>query len=305
MSGPDDGRADWGVAALDWRRFWASETTAEDYVIEPLIAAGRQTAIYSVAKAGKSLLALDVVAAAATGRSILGQPAKPPIRIVYIDLEMTEDDLRERLGDLGYGSDDDLSNIAYYQLPSLPPLDTDLGGDILTGIAEAHRADVVFIDTMARAVRGEENSADTYRNFYRHTGLRLKALRIALARLDHMGKDGNQGQRGSSAKDDDLDVVFKLVAADSTHLTLTRTRTRVPWIPAEISIVRQEEPRLRHVLSSDSWPAGTHEVAMQLDELGVPLDAQTMIAVRALKDSGNGKRKALVIAALKFRRTGS
>ena len=68
-------------------------------------------------QARQELACVDIVAAAATGRSVLGQLARDPIRILYIDLEMTEADLRERLTDLGYGPDDDLSNLAYYQLP--------------------------------------------------------------------------------------------------------------------------------------------------------------------------------------------
>ena len=158
--------------------------------------------------------------------------------------------------------------MAYYQLQSLPPLDTDLGGEILATIAERHKARLVVIDTMARAVHGEENSADTYRNFYAFCGRRLKAAGGSHSlRLDHQGKDATLGQRGSSAKDDDLDVVFRLTADDLGRIVLKRTRSRMAWIPAEIVLQRQEEPLLRHVLASDSWPAGTADTAVALDDL--------------------------------------
>jgi len=291
-----------GVKPVDWSEFWADERPVEDFLIEPIIAAGRQTAVYSQAKQGKSLFALDVVAAAVTGAPILGQTAIDPIRIVYIDLEMTPADLRERLVDLGYGPDHDLSGLAYYQLQALPPLDTDLGGEVLATIAERHGARLVVIDTMARAVRGEENSADTYRNFYAFCGRRLKAAGIALLRLDHQGKDASLGQRGSSAKDDDLDVVFKLTADENGRVVLRRTRSRVAWVPEEVVLQRHEEP-LRHVLAADSWPAGTAETAALLDELGVTLDATADIAITAIKKVGKGKRKAVVLAALKYRNT--
>src|SRR5664280_3628940 len=134
---------DWLPRPVDWKTFWEAPVADPEYVIAPLFAAGRQTAIFSTAKTGKSLLVLDMVAAAVTGRSVLGLPARPPLRAVYIDMEMTEADLRERLSDLGYGPDDDLRGLAYYQLPSLPPLDTDLGGLVLTEAAIAHLADLV------------------------------------------------------------------------------------------------------------------------------------------------------------------
>jgi len=301
--GPIITAADIGIMPIDWPSFWAQEVPEEDYVISPIVPAGRQTGIYSVAKTGKSLLALDISAAGATGRSILGQPPSAPIDVVYLDLEMTEADLRERLPDLGYGPDDDLTRLHYFQLPALPPLDTDLGGETVLSICTERTASVLIVDTMARAVRGEENSADTYRNFYASTGRRLKAAGIALLRLDHQGKDPALGQRGSSAKVDDVDVVFKMTTVDRTRIQLTRTHSRVPWVPAEIAIDRLEEPTLRHVLAGDSWPAGTSDVALLLDELDVALDATVVAAASALRTAGTGKRKALVMAALKFRRT--
>jgi hypothetical protein len=292
-----------GIEPIDWAQFWANEVTEPEFIIEPLFPAGRQTAIFAAAKVGKSLLMLDVGASAVTGRSVLGQAPKPPIRVLYLDMEMTESDLRERLTDLGYGPDDDLSGLAYYQLPSLPPLDREAGGEALAAIAADHRADLVVIDTMSRVVVGEENSADTIRAFYRHTGIRLKAMKIALARLDHMGKDGALGQRGTSAKADDLDVVFKLTAIDATHMTMTRTHTRVPWVPAELNLVRHEEPYLHHVVAEEGWPSGTAQVAELLDTLEVALDASASIAAKALRGASEGRRRVLVLAALKYRRT--
>ena len=298
----DDG---WGLTPIDWDAFWKTEDDAAEWAIEPLIPAGRCTALYAAAKVGKSLLALDVAAAAATGGSILGQPKTEPITVLYVDLEMTAADLRERLGDLGYGPDDDLTRLVYLQLPSMPLLDNDLGGELLVDLAVRHGVDLVVIDTMARAVSGEENSADTYRSFYRYTGLRLKSAGIAVLRIDHQGKDTERGQRGSSAKVDDLDVVFKMTS-DGGHLfNLKRTHSRVPWVPIELDIVRHEEPFLRHVLAHDAWPAGTSDTAMLLDDLVVPLDATSSTAMAALRLAGNGKRKTVVLAALKYRRAQS
>jgi RecA-family ATPase len=236
---------DWGLAPIDWAAFWDKDAELADWAIEPLVPAGRCTAIYADAKVGKSLLALDMAAASATGRSVLGQDATEPVTVLYLDLEMTDADLRERLSDLGYGPEDDLSRLVYLQLPTLPGLDSDLGGELLVELAQRHAVTIVVIDTMARAVAGEENSADTYRYFYRHTGRRLKSAGIAVLRLDHQGKDAALGQRGSSAKDDDLDVVFKFTSDAGNNLLLARTRSRIPWVPAEVAIKRYEEPRLR------------------------------------------------------------
>jgi hypothetical protein len=294
---------EWGIEPVDWSTFWTDESPDPEWCIENLIPAKRATALYSPPKLGKSLVALDAVAAAVTNRSVLGQGTAKPIRALYLDLEMTLADLRERLEDLGYGPDDDLGGLAYYQLPTLPPLDTDAGGEVLTGLALDHGADLVVVDTMARAVRGPENDNDTYRNFYRSTGVRLKGNEIALWRLDHAGKAVEQGQRGASAKADDVDLIWRMSMTDASHFTLSRTHTRIPWVPAELSMVRHDDPVLRHVLGAAGTPAGTLELALLLDELGVPLDATGATAAKALRSANSPRRKALILAALKYRRT--
>ncbi len=299
---PETLTADEWMTPIDWATFWATESPAEDWLLEPIVATGRQTAIYAQAKVGKSLLMLDALAAAASGRSVLGYPPRDPISVLYVDLEMTEADLRERLTDLGYGPDVDLSRLHYYQLPPLPPLDSEFGGEILTSIAIKREVQVVCVDTMARAVSGAENDADTMRAFYRHTGRILKSAGIALVRLDHQGKEEEKGQRGSSAKADDVDVVLRLTRLDFKTLKLTRTHSRVPWVPLETMIVQELEPELRHRTSADAVPAGTQDCAIALDELEVPLDATAATALATLRRADRGARKTVVLAALKYRR---
>ena len=66
----------------------------------------------------------------------------------------------------------------------------------------------VRIDVVDLAVHGGEcHSHAALRAFARWTGANLRAEGIAWARLDHGGKNPSQGQRGTSAKNDDVDVV--------------------------------------------------------------------------------------------------
>lgn len=290
------------LVPIDWQAFWSGTRPDEKWTFKPILPAGRQGGIFAGGKVGKSLLALDMSAAAATGKPVLGQAASSPITVVYLDLEMTEDDLWERLEGLGYGPQDDLSRLIYYSLPNLPPLDTRHGGEVLTGIVAECDATVVVLDTMSRVVVGEENSADTVRNFYRHTGRPLKEAGVALLRLDHEGRRETQSARGSSAKDDDLDVVFRQSKVDAHLFRLTRTRSRVPWVPAEVMLRRDEDPVLRHHLVHDAVPAGTAEIAQRLDELGVPLDVTADAALTSLRREGRGRRRKDVLAAINFRR---
>jgi hypothetical protein len=290
------------VHSTDWPAFWSDEQPmSNDWAIEPIVPAGRQVSIWARAKVGKSLLLLDLAAAAATGRSVLGQPGRDPVDVVYADLEMSADDLRDRMSDLGYGPDSDLSHLHYFQGGRIPPLDTAVGGEAAAATCAHHRARLLVVDTMARAVTGEENSSDTYRNFQLHTGGRLRALGVSVVCLDHGGKDPRQGSRGSSAKEDGADVIFSLGQVGE-FLVLRCTHSRVPWVPTETVIKREEEPALRHVLAPVAYPAGSAECAELLDKLEVPLDASVRVAKAALKAAGEGRRDAVIAAALKYRR---
>lgn len=288
------------TSRIDWGRFWTTQDET-DWLVEPFIARGRAHALYAPPKLGKSLLLLEMSAALATGRAALDQPAGPIIRVLYVDEEMTEDDVRERLVDLGYGDADDLEALAYYVLPALPPLDTREGGATLVELATAHRADLVVIDTLGRVVQGAENEADTIRSFYRHCGSRLKALGMTVVRLDHAGKDLERGQRGSSAKADDVDVVWFLTARDAGRLTLRATHRRMNWLPETIELERLTDP-LRHRRVIGSWPAGTKALATVLDDLGLLPDAGRIAARTALKEAGHGARNETLAAALNYRR---
>ena len=263
---------------VNWKTFWTQDHATEDWIAKPLIARARQTALFAGAKTGKSWLTLNIVAALATGKPILGQPAQPPIHVLYLDYEMVEADLYERLEQFGYTEDDDFSHFHYALIPNLPPLNTQEGASAVMRLTELTKAEVVVIDTTGRAIDGEENSADSYREFARTTGLALKRAGIACVRTDHAGKDGGKklGQRGSSAKNDDVDIVYRLDKT-SEGLCLIRTHSRIGWCPAQVDLIVDDLDdtttiRLKAAPAKGYTPQEL-EWAKRLDDLGFPTDA--------------------------------
>lgn len=283
---------------IDWADFWKQDVREADWVLPDVLARGRGHALYGAHKSGKSLFSLGAAATLATSGE--------PLSVLYLDFEMTGADVRERLEDMGYGPGTDLSHLHYASLPPLPPFDTAEGAaalaDILDRLAarSPERHIVAFIDTVSRAVAGEENSADTYRAFYNHTGIELKRRGVTWCRLDHAGKDSDRGQRGSSAKGDDVDIVWKLTPTEN-GIVLKRELTRLPWVPERVVFRRTDYP-LQYLRLAEDWPGGTGELANILDCLDVPLDATTREAQRALATIGQGRRRELVVAAVKWRR---
>jgi KaiC/GvpD/RAD55 family RecA-like ATPase len=281
---------------IDWPVFWASEDEEQEWVWRNVLARGRGHAIYAMHKGGKSLLTLYMAAEMATsGYSCL-----------YLDYEMTAADVRERLRDMGYGPESDLSHLYYALLPTMPPLDSEEGGialaELVDAIAEKDpgRHVVTVIDTISRAVWGEENSADTWRLFYVHTGLRLKQRGVTWLRLDHGGKDAGKGQRGSSGKGDDVDVVWKLAPTEN-GIRLTRELARMNWVPETVSLLMQDFP-LCYMPAVSDWPEGTAALANLMDRMDLPLKTSVRAAGEKLREIDEGRRHDLVSAALKFRK---
>lgn len=289
---------------IDWPTFWQTdhgEDEADRWFAPPVFAAKRGHAIYAPAKVGKSLLVLDIIAACATGRPILGQTnPHGPRHVLYLDYEMTVADIYERLRDYGYGPDDDLSHLHYASLPSLPPLDTFAGGAMLVRLARLVEAEFVVIDTVARAVEGEENNADTFRAFYRHTGMMLKAAQIGWARVAHAGKDAEKGMRGSSAANDDVDLVWRIEAIED-GVMLKRTHARMGWVDERLTVKRREEPNLAHVIGTKGWPAGTKECAEALAAAGIGDAVGARTAYDLLGKAGRTFSRRVVASAQKYR----
>ncbi len=293
-----------GLEPVNWPEFWKRERKGEDWLMKPVVATGRASAVWAVHKTGKSLFSLDVAARAAMGHPYATDEPTQPIDVIYLDMEMTDDDLYERLTDFGYGPDTDLERLHYYLLPNLPPLDSAAGAAVLCGLVDTHKARLVVIDTMARAVAGEENSADTYRDFYRHSGAALKRLGVAVLRLDHAGKDPTKGQRGSSSKGDDVDVVYELARTDS-GFSLIAKATRMGWVPQRSVFQQSVDPFLSFTLLDEAatWPAGTRETVDLLDQLAGPVVELTEIRAREILRANNETAgNARLRAALRFRR---
>ena len=242
-----------------------------------MIPAGRQTALYAPAKQGKSEIALAIVAAVATGKPILGRPNhEGPRHVVWLDYEMTQADLFERLDMLGYEDTDDLQSSALLVvLPSLPPLDTQAGCDVVRALAAHFDAELVVIDTMGRAVEGDENDNDTYRAYALLTGLDAEGRRPELCCGPTTLARGvlEKGQRGASAKNDDADVVLRVEERTSGGWKLKRTHPRLGWVPDTTLIDRVELPDVTLKITWDqgttTYPAGTGDLVKDMRAIGI------------------------------------
>jgi 5S rRNA maturation endonuclease (ribonuclease M5) len=291
---------------IDWHELWADEED-EEYVHHPLVPRRRLIAIYSPPKIGKSLITLELAAAISCGQTVLGHTPTKRWRVLYVDFENDpRGDIRTRLQDMGY-KPDDLTHLDYLSFPSLSHLDSERGGLELLAAINAYDSEFVVIDTISRAVGGEENSNDTWLDFYRHTGLKLKQAGVSLLRLDHTGKDEGKGQRGGSAKSGDVDAVWRLTKITDEHFRLECTDARFQLDVKSLHLTRQSDP-LRHTV--DNLSAVTEreaKIAHIVDlanEAGLPADAPREDIQKLAKAHGIKARTTLYAEVVKRRRNG-
>ena len=256
---------------INWAVLWADETP-ERWFVPNLLCEGRAHGCPAPSGIGKSLLWQDVAAGLASGRSVLGYAAQDPIRVLYLDHENTpKGDIKPRLSDMGY-KPDDLGNLIYLSFPSIESLNTKSGGMSLVELLDYFEPQLVFLDTFSRFVEGDENSSKVAQEFYDFSGRELKRRNIAYLRIDHVGKDASRGARGSSAKVDDLDLIWTMSKSKEEGVFILKNdKARVPIKTSELAIERRIDP-LRHLVRSGiRWDeliatARKHEDAIGLIE---------------------------------------
>ncbi|MEE4546491.1 AAA family ATPase [Streptomyces sp. V4-01] len=296
------------ASILDWDAFFSTDFGNVVLLPGRLMAPGQQITIVGDGKAGKSLFCQEWMWRAATGREFLDDKPGVPLRILYLDAENGQEQVQERFFSFGAGPGR-MGTLRYASFPPVRPLDTAGGGADLLALVKATDAELVVLDTVSRFISGPENDADTWLSLYRHTLLPLKRDRVASIRLDHLGKDGERGARGSSAKNQDVDHVWTLAAQGGGVLSLKRTHTRTGIGPDEF-VIRREARRdgdswvpgqTRHVIAtpepsgwdSDGQPTGlaatpgtVEHIIATLDKAGLPNDIGNRVARQRLATLG-------------------
>lgn len=306
----DEGAPDHGAAVermfpiLNWQALWDAEDD-EEWIVEPLLPARRLVALYSAPKVGKSLLMLELAVAISRGTAVLGVTVDRPRRVLYVDFENDpRGDIRTRLQSMDVGPSD-LGNLCYLSFPTIAKLDTEMGALQLLAAVTHYECELVVIDTVSRAVGGEENANDTWLAFYRNTGLALKQAGVACVRLDHTGKDHDKGMRGGSAKYGDVDAVWKLSPISEDTYSLECTDNRMP-VPAKLLTIARDSYPLAHRILGTHWQdaldAKASDVDATLDALGVPSSASVRECKKALRDADMKIRNDVIERAVKARK---
>lgn len=260
------------------------------WAIEGLVPDGAAVSISAPPGSFKSLLVLGIALAVAQGsRRFAGLNVDAGRRVLYLDYESTDDDLADRLSAYGITQRSNIGEFYLLRFPGLDPLDSVHGGVQLEAILNAYglqAGDVLIEDSCQRMLAGPEDKSDTFRDYYRCTGAMLKRRGITVIRLDNTGKDVSKGARGSSSKNDDVDLAW-VAGRDGNRMTLSPVKQRVDVKPLIFTRhVDETDGHLWWTSADDPERVAMWEAVDAMDELKLDDMTAERPAKLALDESG-------------------
>jgi 5S rRNA maturation endonuclease (ribonuclease M5)/archaellum biogenesis ATPase FlaH len=156
---------------------------------------------------GKTYLALGIVSGLVQGGKFLSWSAKRPVKVLYVEGEIPEYQMQERLRQVVGPSDGNLRIITLDEQPEneIPSLSTPYGRKL---VEEAiGDAEVLVLDSISTLFNFATNEEEPWLDVMAWLK-KLRSKGLCIIFLHHAGKSGLQ--RGSSKSEDLLDVSIKL-----------------------------------------------------------------------------------------------
>lgn len=287
---------------LDLQALLDPERPPREWFLEDVVPRGDAVAIIAPGGVGKSLLALALAVSAVRGDSeFAGKKISQPNKILYVDMENSEDDWAERLHDLGVTQENvqELSGrFLPLSLPMLRGLDTPIGASQLVSILDAYgiaAGDVLVLDSMQRVTEGPENDNDTIRNLYNFTSSELKRRGITVIRTDNTGWEESR-VRGSSGKRDDVGYSWLLEPQGESAFALTNSKRRSSGNSGDqIRFTREMIDGVLRFLPMLEAPVDFDDMQQMLDFKAAAVSVLRDYYLGALKEGTDPKMRAAAL----------
>jgi len=222
-------------AALLLSAWVKREIPPRDYILGNVLCTTSRWLIYGETGVGKTLVGMDMAAAAAAGSGFLNWPGSGiRRRVMYLDGELPAETFKERMQLVAerYGPDVELYgyNRDVLEDGEMPPLNTPEGEKWLLSEIESVRPDVVVFDSIMCLLTGsmaEEESWEPVKAMAR----KISKKRIAQIWLHHTGHDTSKAF-GTKTREWEMDTVVSLTkdAQNDEHILMEfkKARLRTP-----------------------------------------------------------------------------
>ena len=200
------------LKSLKLSDFLSLELPPKQYIFDPILPEKGLMEIFAAPGVGKTTFALALGVCASLGKTFIKWNVRRPYKVLYIDGEMSTEDMQHRLGatvqyfGLSTIEEDNFRLLSQNYDCGIKDIRTEAGQEYLQ--PEVDWAELIFIDNLSSlSFSGKENDADDWAIMQRWL-LRLRAEGKSIVLIHHAGKNGSS--RGTSRKHDILDTVIKL-----------------------------------------------------------------------------------------------
>lgn len=194
-------------------RFLTTVLQPRGNLLAPIIQEQSVNMLYAWRGVGKTMIAIHMACAMASGGSFHTWKAPKPVKVLYLDGEMPAAEMQKRFKEvIGSGLYPNAVDNIQIVTPDLnisggmPNLSTENGqGRVMELVADA---DIVIVDNISTlSYGGKENEAESWEPL-QAWALKVRAMGKAVLFVHHANKSG--GQRGTSKKEDIMDTVIRL-----------------------------------------------------------------------------------------------
>ncbi len=201
------------LAVHDVRDFIRLEIPPRDVLLSPWLESASLAMIYAARGVGKTHFAMHIAHALATGGRFLQWQAAKPVPVLYVDGEMPAPDMQARWRALfeATGGNRMTACCGWYRATcnrSTICRTWAKPTGKASSAAQVGNARVIILDNLSSLIHGaKENEAEGWEPVGQWA-IKQRAKGRTLIFIHHAGKGG--GQRGTSKREDLLDVVIKL-----------------------------------------------------------------------------------------------
>ena len=206
---------------LNTSDYTAQAASGPGYVVKGLLSRRSHALMYGPPGAGKTFACLDMAYAVAQGRDWMGHKVRGGL-VVYVPFEGAGGmgkRVQALVAKYGHAPNFRVIESPDYNLQELSGRQA-LGQDLAAALGDEKPALIAF-DTLARCLRGDENSAKDMGGLNAAIAALIEATGCCALLVHHSGKDASRGARGSSALLGALDTEIQI---DDSQIRATKQR---------------------------------------------------------------------------------
>ncbi|MCP4355735.1 MAG: AAA family ATPase [Proteobacteria bacterium] len=201
------------LTVLNFDEFDKEKLPEREILLYPWLYAQSTNMVFADRGLGKTYFCLSCAIALAEGSETLSYTATRPVKVLYLDGEMPASLLRDRIRGF-IGNRELINKNLFIMTPDIqgdcimPNMGEPDGLDAIDSIIDDISPDVIFVDNLSTFIRsGKENEGESWLPV-QEWAIRQRSAGRSIVFVHHTNKEG--GQRGSSRKEDILDVIIQL-----------------------------------------------------------------------------------------------